>query len=386
VSLTTDGLVIPRLADLRSAFRSRAATLLGAAYATGAESPLGELIDAFSAPFAAGYELLQQVYNAFSLNSATGASLDNVGDWNGVAREPATKSTAVLTLGGTVGIVVPAGREAGIENGTSWITLADATIGAGGTVTVAAEASEFGPLEASAGTIDQIVTAVSGWATVTNASAAAVGQDIESDSTYRARIRNSRAIVGGSNDASLRSQLENEDDIIAATVISNRTNLTDGFGIPPHAFRAVIWPATADPEVIAALIWTSDPSGIEPDGAVSATVEDTKGNIQTVKWSWADEQVLYLDAIITRTSAYPADGDAQVEAALAAAFSALSVGDDVVVLDGICAVKAAVPGILTFVLEAKIGSVPTPSDIVNIAIDRTQKVTLDTANITVVST
>lgn len=383
--LTTQGLVVPRLADLRETLRARARELFGDAVDTGPEGPVGQFIDAFSKPLSDVLDLAQQEYDAKDPNAASGAALDALAAWNRITREGATKSTVVLTLTGDAGTPIPAGSVARIPNGSRWITLADATIGGGGTVDVSAEAEESGVIEASAGTITERVTAITGWDAVTNAAAAVPGRSIETDAELRARRAESLLIAGGSTDQSLRSKLEQRDDVLRAAVISNRTNVTDALGIPGHAFRVVVWPATADAAEIAELIWSEIPSGSEPDGTQSAIITDSQGYAQTVKWSWATELELYLEVIVTTTAKYPADGDTQVAAALEAAFESLSVGDDVVLLEGICEIMDNVPGVVGLVLRAKFGSVPAPSDTSNLTVELTQIATLDGANITVSS-
>jgi len=128
------------------------------------------------------------------------------------------------------------------------------------------------------------------------------------------------------------------------------------------------------------------PSGIQPYGqSVTAYVTDTQGFVQTVEWTWAAVQEVYVKVTLTYTAQYPDDGDDQVKAAVAAYDDGLDVGDDVVLLEILCA-AAGVVGVRTASVLAKIGGAPGAGDNVDIELTFRQYARIQAVNVQVIST
>jgi uncharacterized phage protein gp47/JayE len=349
------------------------------------DGPVGQLIGTFSTQLALVWSALRQLYDSRDPDQAEGTHLDNLAAIVGVNRLEATFSEVELTLSGTPNITIPANSQVKIPDGEVFIIQADATLDGGGSATgVLALAENTGPITGAIGAVSQIVTQVAGWSSVTNPAAVVPGQDRELDSELRIRRESSLQIVGAGPDQAIRARLEAIDQVQAAVVISNRTLVTDSFGIPGKSFRAVVWPSSPDPVEIATAIYNTQPAGIYSDGAVEVDITDDQGFTQTIRYSIATSLDLYLEVVITTSPEYPADGDDQVETALFEAYNVLSVGDDVILLDGICAV-AGISGVLTAELRAKFGSAPGPGDTSNLTVDLTQiaLITTDPGRITV---
>lgn len=370
------------IADMVTAIQGKSEW--GPATNTDADGPMGQFFGVVAAQIGLVWQVLQQIVDARDPDAAEGTHLDNLSAVTGVTREAATPSTVVLTLTGTPGTSVAAGSISKVPGGTQFVHDDTAVIESGGTVDVNASADVTGPISGGAGSITEIVTAVSGWASVTNAAAIIPGTNLESDPTLRARREASLQIIGAGPDQAIRARLEALDDVLSAAVISNRTAVTDANGIPPHAFRAVIWPSTADEAGIAVAIYNSQPAGIASDGSTEVAITDDQGFTQSVFFSFATALELHLDITVTTDADYPADGDTQISDALVAVYGSLDLGQDVILLDGLCAV-AEIPGVLTAVLLAKFGSAPGGGDNVNLDVALTEIVTIDGANIDVTS-
>lgn len=287
---------------------------LGPDIQTGPYSVTGMLIDATANPISETDDLLSAVYQGWDPDSADGVQMDNLATLTGITRQAATQSFGQMTLGGTSGTVIPALSKAKVPNGETVRTKAEATIGGGGTVIVEAEAIEAGPLSFAAGSITEIVDSVSGWTSVTNAFDWTEGRAEETTSELRQRRARSLSAGGSSTDSAIRARLEDLDDVQAAAVISNRTLLTDAYGIPPKGCWIIIDPSSVDPAVIAETIWgpAGFPPSATPYGAQQGTITDDRGYAQVVKWDWAAEVRLYIRATLTKGSGYPAGGDALV--------------------------------------------------------------------------
>lgn len=387
--LTAAGLTVKTTDEVRDDLRDavHGSSEFGEETSVGSSSVMGQIIDVHAASISDLDDMAQAVYDAFNLDAAEGVSLDNLAALVGLVRKAATYSTVILTLGGTPTTVIPSGSRARVPDGTIVALDAEATIGGGGTVDAAATATETGPLEAAAGSITEIVDAVSGWDTVTNAEDATLGTNVETDEELLARRERSLAVGGNCTDQAIRANLEALPDVTSASVISNRTLVTDSYGIPGKAFLAVLWPTGLDEERVAETIWLSAPAGIRAHGDEEYVITDDQDYQQTVRFSYATPQEVYLVANVTTKTGYPLDGDDLVEIALLNHGNTFRPGQNVepdyfegyVLYDS----DDQVEGIAAITVLAKIGGWPGAGDDAPISIDLTDIADFDSARIQV---
>jgi hypothetical protein len=308
-------------------------------------------LDVCADPIGQAYEILESVYDGFDPDGSVGTLLENIAGLTGLTRKPATFSKTTLTVDVNIGTTLSIGDRARVPDGVIF-ALDTAVVGDGsGTQTVAATATTAGALEASAGSVTEIVDAQSGWVSVTNAADATTGTAIENDVTLRNRREETFTAGGSCVVQALRVALEELDYITSASVISNDTSATVN-GIPPHSFRTVIYPTTAvatELTEIAETIWNHKPAGIQSYGTDNTgTVENVYGYQATVAWDWADTIEMHATLTLTTGSDYPSNGDTLVKAAVETWGDALGLGGDAYNADCQASVSAAVPGIQTY--------------------------------------
>jgi len=388
--ITAAGLTVKTTDEVREDLRDaiHGSSEFGEETSVGSSSVMGQIIDVHADSISEMDDLAQALYDAFNLDSAEGVALDNLASLVGVIRKAATYSTVTLTLGGVATTVIPAGSRARVPDGTIFAIDEEATIGGGGTVDADATATETGPLEAAAGSVTEIVDAVSGWNTVTNAADATLGTNTETDEELLARRERSLAIGGNCTDQAIRANLEQLEDITSATVISNRTLVTDSFGIPGKAFLCVLWPDSGiDEDRVAETIWASMPAGIYPHGSEEKLITDDQGYEQTVRFEYATPLSIYLIANVTTKAGYPIDGDDLIENALLNFGNAFRPGQNVepdyfegyVLYDS----NDRVEGIAAITILAKVGGWPGGGDDVPIDISLVNIADFDSARIQV---
>lgn len=168
---------------------------------------------------------------------------------------------------------------------------------------------EVGANPLPATSLVEIVTPETGWNTVFNINAGITGQEIETDQELRNR-RAQSLITGTATEEAIRSAILNDvSDVIAASIISNRTDATDGDGRPPHSFELVVEGGT-DIDV-ANGIWLTQPAGIQPYGNTTQVITDSQGLAQTVKFS--RPEILYIFLKVKRSlyseEEFPTNGD-----------------------------------------------------------------------------
>lgn len=275
--------------------------------------PLVLLINAFADSLYAGWEQLQLSYNQFDPLKATGAGLSGLVQLNGLLRKAGIKSTAVVTITGTAGKVVPAGKQISDINSTYIWDLPAFTIGIGGTVETTATASEYGPIEAASGTLVKILTPYSGWTSVTNTADAVVGTSEETDTILRSRQRDSTT-VGQSTIESIYSALMQLEGVTYARVYQNITLLTDSRGIPAKSVAAVVVGGSeAD---IAATLFDHVPAGCATYGSTEIYIYGVQGVDTAMYFTYPAEIDIYIDieVEVVDASIWPDDAADRIKA------------------------------------------------------------------------
>jgi len=338
------------------------------------------------------YELLQAIWDAWDPDAAIGTYQDNLYWILGLIREPAAPSFTQLEItGGQASGTVPAGKRCRVPDGPFWVLQNDAVLDPAGDGVVDIESVDVGPVQATNGTITEIVDSDPAWdgATISNPNDAELGQLEETAAAFRARRLLSISRVGNCTDQAHRGQLEALDDVTRAVVISNRTLATVD-GIPGKAYEPVLWPdPAADEEAVAEVLWANLPGGINIHGDVEAIVTDSQGFQQTVRWSYADPVLIYWEVDVTTKEGYPADGDDQVAAAVLAYGNSLAVGEGVEPVGAVDRIRIGegdaegVPGVKHLVVRVKAGSAPGAGDTIPVDISQREVSDHDLARITV---
>lgn len=384
--VTNEGFVRKRLDEILTDKNAGVRGVLGDNLNLSPESPDGQINGVYSESDANLWELAEACYNAFAPSKATGNTLSDLVEINGITREPAIASTVVLDMTGTNGTLIPTGSLVSASDGSStFATDADVTIVAG-VASVSATAIVTGPIEAISGTLTVIDSPITGWSTVINPSSAIPGQNEETDAELRARrelsvTKAAKAIV----DTILAEILE-VDGVEKAFVFDNDTDLTDPItGTPPRNFQCIVL-GGADTD-IANAIFTEKPIGIGSFGSTTVQVTDTQDIDHDINFTRPTEIDIYVIVNITTLSGYPPEGDDTIKQNIVDYANGIlvqgrgfSVADDVINSELYTPANLVPNHTIDSIL---IGTSPSPtlSDDIDIAFDEVSKFTI--ANITV---
>lgn len=127
MSLTADGYIRQRLAEIKADYDARFIAALGPVN-TAPDSVIGETIGIFSAALDDVYEYIQSVYDAMYPSSAEGVSLDGAVSFTGASRLDATATKAIVMCYGSQSTLVPAGALVRSSDGKQYATTADTII------------------------------------------------------------------------------------------------------------------------------------------------------------------------------------------------------------------------------------------------------------------
>lgn len=352
-----------------------------------AASSIGQEIALLTDADSAAWQRAQAIYSAFDPDSAVSPQLQVLCALTGTRQEPATFSTVVETCIGVAGTVLPAGRAVTVQTtgtrftsqalatlalisdtwtaltayavddliingGRVWQVKVAGTSSAGtpptgavgavvteGTVTWRAMANDtqgvalvpfaatvVGPLSASAGTLINIATPVTGWVSAYNLSDAALGTAIQSEPSLRAlRVAQLQSSGGGPADA-IRAAILRIPTVENCVVFVNDGDTVDGDGVPAHGVEVLIQAPSVTPttdEELALAVWQAVGAGIATGGSITETVTDASGYPQTVKFSRPTPVPIYTALkVYYLASAWPG-GAAAVEAAAKSAIGTL---------------------------------------------------------------
>ena len=251
------------------------------------DSIIGQRIGVQAKLLADIWEVLEDLYNAPWPETSSGSALDSVLSLSGLVRKPATNTSVICQVTGTTGAIIPAGSQVANTKGDifSLETAIEIAAGVGEGTFIAVET---GTILAVEGTVEEIVTPVSGWDTVTNAIAGIIGNDIETDAEARVRRAMSLSVSGSGTLEAIQARiLDGIDTVTGCSVFENRTDDEDAYSRPPHSFEAVVSgdETTEEDTAIAEIIWQIKPAGIETYGNHSAVVVDSNGDNQTIYFS-----------------------------------------------------------------------------------------------------
>jgi len=177
------------------------------------------------------------------------------------------------------------------------------------------QADENGPISVPTNTLTEIINPVSGWDSVNNPNVGVQGSNEESDEALR--VRRIRELVSGkATDNAIVTAVANVENVVGTFIVSNRTDVTDSGGRPPHSFAIVV--SGGDADDIAQAIFDSQPSGIQSYGSESGTAYDENGQSYTIYFSRPTS--IYIWVRVSRDynteESYPSDGDNQIKQAI----------------------------------------------------------------------
>ena len=313
--ISTEGFKRKRLDQLLEELNDEVKSIFGDNFNVSPESPDGQINGIISESNANLWEIAEESYNAFNPSAATGNTLSNLVQLNGITRLSATSSRVQLSVSGTAGTTIPAGSLVSTsDTGDQFSTEIDVVLDGAGNGSVFANAVSTGPIAALAGTMTEIDTPITGWSTVTNSADAQLGTDEETDVELRARrersvARDAQAIIDA-----IFAGVANIEGVTQVVVLENDTNLIDSNGLPPHSFHVIV--VGGVDQDIADVIWLKKPAGILSFGFTTVEVTDSQGIPHDISFSRPTEIDIYVEIDLTTFPEYPSNGDDLIKQAI----------------------------------------------------------------------
>jgi len=287
--LMSDGFRLKRLADIRASIYARLSLITdpdsGESLNTDFDEndPIVQILDATIEANAEAWMQLENVVRFLDPDAATGVVQSASVQINGINRRAATASRVDLQLTGTPGTIIQLGqRVSDPMQVVTFVTTAPITLGGVGVGVVPALAELTGPIPAQTGTLTNILTPVSGWASVVNLQDATPGELEESDSILRARRARTTEAPSQSTSEAIFSALSNIPGAEFVRLLVNNTLATDSRGIPGKSIAAVL--QGGDDQLIAETLFLRTATGVGYFGNTARVITDRQGIDNQVRW------------------------------------------------------------------------------------------------------
>lgn len=291
--------------EWQEAFKEKDRPLLN----TDPETPQGQIIDSQVATVNQKDSEVLYLAQQFDPRTAEGRFQDALAEIYFIKRKSAINSYAICTLNGRAGTQIDAGAliESAID-GTQWSLDQNVTIPANETITAKFTCLTDGAISASAGTLTKIVTTVTGWDTVTNATAIA-GSLEESQSAFEQRRRDSVSLNARSTVNAVYANVAQCNGVIAVYAVDNKKNISetiDNYTLTPHSiFVSVIGGENED---IAKAIYNNLSAGCDYNGNTNVDITNEYSRaVETVKFYRPDVFYIFVKVQIQNSASLQND-------------------------------------------------------------------------------
>ena len=291
--------------EWQEAFKEKDRPLLN----TDPETPQGQIIDSQVATVNQKDSEVLYLAQQFDPRTAEGRFQDALAEIYFIKRKPAINSYAMCTINGRAGTQIDAGALIESEiDGTQWSLDQNIIIPVSETITAKFTCLTDGAISASSGTLTKIVTTVTGWDTVTNATAI-VGSLEESQSAFEQRRKDSVSLNARSTVNAVYANVAQCDGVIAVYAVDNKKNISetiDNYTLTPHSiFVSVIGGENED---IAKAIYNNLSAGCDYNGNTSVDItNEYSGAVETVKFYRPDVFNIFVKVQIQNSASLQND-------------------------------------------------------------------------------
>lgn len=342
--------------------KSKAQDLFGLNVDLSETSPLLLMLEVQALEEAELWEMCEAFYYSGYVDYASGVSLDRIASIIGEIRKAATRSTVTVRFTGTPSTSIPAGTivQTSGDEPIQFSTDVLATIPGGGYIDVACTSVLYGVSgNVGAGTITVQQTPISGVSSINNTYAAVGGTNVESDGSFRLRIKEQVTEISKGTLEAIRQAILNLDGVISVTVVED---------LETHMVSAYIDGKT------------------QPDSTVNDAIEEVRPAGIPVYWYGVTSQTIYVRVDVNVNDGAPVDVVTQIKDAIIGYIGSLAAGDDVIymkVVDAIYDIED-VDNWIEDITTVKIDSVTPPVVTnTNMAVGIGMKANLTTGNTTV---
>lgn len=241
--MESSGLVLPDTADLKTSVENEYKSAFGQDLVILPESPEGVLIGAETEARDAVARNNAELANQINPDFAGGVFLDAIAALTALSRRQAEPSIVKARLTGVAGSIIPAGSGATTTAADVFRSRDNVILDGSGAAEVYFYSVELDAVPCPAHSLTHILDPVLGWETIDNATAATLGQPVESDSQFRKRRKETLFLQGVALPGAIMSAVMDVEGVRSMVFRENytaETRVIDNVEIPPHTIYTVI--------------------------------------------------------------------------------------------------------------------------------------------------
>lgn len=329
VTFSTTGLVVPDEADILAGRLSDLSSALGTAMSTELTTPQGQIAVSDTAIIADKNDQLLAIVNNINPDYSSGRFQDGIGKIYFLNRIAAMGTIVTCACTGSIGTTIPAGSVGQDDNGFLYESLSAFTFDSNGAATVEFQNQATGPIACPIGALNTIYTAVTGWSSISNATAGVLGSDEEGRASFEYRRRLSVAKNASNTLAAIYSAVLSVDGVTDAYVTDNKTGIAESRGytnysLLPHSLYVAAYGGTS--ENIAKAIYSTAPPGTDMNGSTTYTVQDTENYVYPypeylIKWVTPSPVSMHVEVEISQSNLLPSNVSALIQQSVQDSFN-----------------------------------------------------------------
>lgn len=302
------GVIVADTSTTKATVQDEYRAAFGADLDVSDETPQGVLIVAETLARQAVIRNNAALANQINPNIAGGVFLDAIWALTGGARVVATPSILRgVELAGVPGTIIDGGSRASVgASGALFALVSTVVLDAEGAGTGTFQAVDAGATAVAIGELNQIVTGVLGWETVSNPTAAEIGRAEETDAAARIRRRRTLAFQGVTLPEAITSGLYTVEGVRSLVFRENPTNAPvtiEGVTLTAHSVYACV-DGGADADVATMLLRKKSAGAAWVGDTTVVVIEPNSGQDYAVKFSRPDEIPIYV-RVTVRGTGYP---------------------------------------------------------------------------------
>ena len=306
MTINENGLLIDEFSTIYNRLADKFKLIYGQDINLEQNSPDGQLLGIITNEIYDLQTLILHIYNSFDPDLAQGVELNKLLKLIAQTRRASTKSIVDITIVANANVTLPADYTIIDENKNEWVINAETTL-ISGTNIISFNAVNFGAIEASANTINDVVTVFPEITSVNNPLPAEIGRDEESDVLLRKRRNNLLSVNSNSTIAGLYSKLFLLDTVTDAVIYENATDTYDVLkDLNAHTLWCIIDGGSIDE--ITKIIATDKTIGTDLKGTISNNYVEiflkadgtTRTLTHTVKFDRPTEIPLYIKLTVSK--------------------------------------------------------------------------------------
>lgn len=256
-------------------------------------------------------ETWEQAYLAsqqYDPQNASGVALRGMVQLNGITPSYGSVTQIPMTVGGTAGVVIPAGSRISSQDGSQvYVTTVAVTIGNSGTATVNANCTESGPNNPAAGTIINIQTPVYGWNYAINGEATSIGTAADTDEQLHIKQERATAATSYRQVDAIIAGITAVPGVKFARLYVNKTSSTDDRGIAAKTMAPVVVGGTDEDIANVLRLKGGSLDGYQGNLTNPVVYVGELGDEETIDFYRPTEVPIYinLDISVTNSAAFP---------------------------------------------------------------------------------